>query len=204
MLIDPSETSTRDMYQHMIRAITPRPIAWVSSVSNRGIVNLAPFSFFSGVTANPPSVVISVANRRDGSKKDTLLNIEENGQFVVNVVNRTLAEAMNQTSAEYPPEVDEFEAAGLTPIPSMRINPPRVSGAPIQMECELIQVVPVGEGPAASHLVIGRILVMHVDDQVVDKEGNIDPSKVDAVGRMGGASYTTTRDRFDLSRPELN
>lgn len=203
MLIDPSEISTRDMYQHMIRAITPRPIAWVSSVSNRGIVNLAPFSFFSGVTASPPSIVFSAANRRDGSKKDTLVNIEENGQFVVNVVNRSLADAMNQTSAEYPPEVDEFEAAGLTPIPSTRVKPPRVSGAPIQMECELVQVVPVGEGPAASNLVIGRILVMHVEDQVVDKDGNIDPSKVDAIGRMGGASYTTTRDRFDLPRPEL-
>ena len=201
MLIDPAETSIRDMYQHMIRAITPRPIAWVSTISDDGIVNLAPFSFFSGVSANPPSVVFSVANRRDGSKKDTLQNIEANRQFVVNVVSRVQAEAMNQTSAEYPPDIDEFQAAGLTAVPATHVTPPRVAGAPIQMECELMQVVPVGDGPAAGNLVIGRILTMHVDDQVVDANGKIDPAKVDSIGRMGGASYTTTRDRFDLDRP---
>lgn len=203
MLIDPAELHVREMYQHLIRAITPRPIAWVSTVSENGILNLAPYSFFNGITANPASVVFSPVNRRDGTKKDTVLNIEANGQFVVNIVNRQMAEAMNQTSAEYPSDIDEFEAVGLATEPSQRIKPPRVQGAPIQMECELIQIVPVGEGPLASNLVIGKILLMHVDDQVVDPEGQIDPEKVDSVGRMGGATYSMTRDRFDLPRPQL-
>lgn len=203
MLVDPAELSLREIYQLMIRAITPRPIAWVSTVSNEGLHNLAPFSFFNGVTANPPTVVFSPVNRRDGSKKDTVINIEQTGEFVVNVVSHSQASAMNQTSADYPAEVNEFEAASIETQPSERIRPLRVAGAPIQMECKLFQIVQVGEGPLAANLIIGRIELFHLDDAVLDREGKLDPALIDAVGRMGGASYTTTRDRFDLPRPTV-
>lgn len=201
MLIEPEKLHIRDMYQHLIRIVTPRPIAWVSTVSDEGVHNLAPYSFFNGVTANPPSVVFSPVNRRDGSKKDTVINIEQNRQFVVNIVNRELAEVMNQTSAEYDSEVDEFEITGIAYEASSKVAPRRVKESPIQLECELIQIVPVGEGPLASNLVIGKILLAHVSDSVLDSDGQIDPQKVDSVGRMGGIAYSTTRDRFELDRP---
>lgn len=202
MLIDPDQLAPHKIYQHMVRAITPRPIAWVSTASADGVLNLAPYSFFNGVSANPPSVVFSPVNRRDGSKKDTVVNIEATKQFVVNVVPYALGEVMNQTAATLDPEISEFEENGLTPVDSVRITPPRLKESPIQMECELIQIVHVGEGPLAANLVIGRILLMHIDDEIVDPDGQIDPAKLDAIGRLGGTSYATTRDRFDLDRPK--
>lgn len=203
MLVDPTELSPRDTYNLMIRAITPRPIAWVSTISQSGVSNLAPFSFFSGVTASPPSVVFSPVNKRDGSKKDTVVNIEQTGEFVVNVVSHALSEAMNQTAAEYPHDVDEFEAARIETVASQKIKPHRVAAAPIQMECKLLQIVPVGDGPLAANLVIGQVLLFHVDDKVLDANGKIDPVLVDSIGRMGGASYSTTRDCFDIPRPVI-
>ncbi len=202
MLIDPEQLSPRDIYLHMVRAITPRPIAWVSTQSPEGGNNLAPYSFFNGVSANPPSIVFSPVNRRDGSKKDTVLNIEATRQFVVNVVPHALGEPMNQSSTTYPPEVSEFNECGLTPVASERITPPRLAESPIQMECELMQIVNVGEGPLAANLVIGRILLMHVSDDVLDGDGQIDPAKLDTIGRLGGLSYSTTRERFDMDRPK--
>lgn len=199
--IDPAEIPIRDMYLHMVRAITPRPIAWVSTISNEGNLNLAPYSFFNGVSANPPSVVFSPVNRRDGSQKDTVVNIIENKQFVINVVPFSLAEKMNLTSAEFDADVNEFEKAGLTPIGSEKVKPPRLSESPIQMECELMQIVNIGEGPLAANLVIGKILLMHVDSRVLNDDQQIDPEKLDVVGRLGGASYSRTTERFDLSRP---
>ena len=118
MTFDPATTSIRDFYRHMISCITPRPIAWVSTISPRNVPNLAPFSFFNGVGANPPAVVFSPTNRRDGSPKDTLINVEKSGQFVVNVVSESVAKLMNDTSAEIDYEISEFELCGLTPIPA--------------------------------------------------------------------------------------
>ncbi|REJ68172.1 MAG: flavin reductase family protein [Planctomycetota bacterium] len=200
MLIDPADISPRDMYLHMVRAITPRPIAWVSTISAEGVANLAPYSFFNGVSANPPSVVFSPVNRRDGSKKDTVLNIEATREFVVNVVPHQLAEAMNATSATFAPELSEFAECGLTPIDSQRVRAPRLAESPIQMECTLLQIVHIGEGPLAANLIIGKIELMHVADDILDGEGQIDPAKIDTIGRLGGASYTTTRERFDMPR----
>lgn len=201
MTIDPTNIPIRDMYRHLVACITPRPIAWVSTISPRGITNLAPFSFFNGIGANPPAVVFSPVNRRDGSRKDTVLNIEANRQFVVNIVSEHLAERMNCTSAELPYEICEFEKCGLTREPSLRVKPPRVKEARVQMECELMQIVPVGEGPLAANLVIGRIVMLHADDDVLDADGQIDPATLDTIGRMGGDWYSRTRDRFAMKRP---
>ena len=201
MRIDPTQLPVREMYQYLIGAITPRPIAWVSTLSPRGIPNLAPFSFFNGVAANPPTVVFSPVNRRDGTKKDTVLNLEQRPEFVVNVVSFDHAVPMNASSEEFPYEISEFEKCGLTPVPSEKVGPPRVKEARIQMECVVPQIVPVGEGPLAANLVIGRILLMHVADEVLDAKKQIDPLKLDTIGRMGGEWYSKTRDIFALPRP---
>jgi flavin reductase (DIM6/NTAB) family NADH-FMN oxidoreductase RutF len=201
MLLDPLTTPARDFYRHMIACITPRPIAWVSTISPGGVPNLAPFSFFNGVGANPPAVVFSPVNRRDGSRKDTVINIEANRQFVVNVVSEPMASRMNHTSAELPYEVNEFEVCGLTPVPSERVRPPRVKEALVQMECELFELVHVGHGPLAANVVIGRIVLMHVDEAVLDEKGQIDPDKLATIGRMGGSLYSRTKDRFEMERP---
>lgn len=201
MRIDPAAIPVRDMYRMMISVITPRPIAWVSTVSPRGIPNLAPFSFFNGVAANPPTVVFSPVNRRDGSKKDTILNIEQTPEFVVNVVSFGQAGPMNDTSAELPYEESEFEKCGLTPLPGEKVRPPRVKEAQVHLECVLHQIVHVGEGPLAANLVIGRIVLMHVDEAVLGADGLPDPRKLDTIGRMGGEAYARTTDLFELPRP---
>lgn len=201
MEINPADESPRDFYFRMVSLITPRPIAWVSTVSNAGHRNLAPYSFFNGVTAAPPSVVFSPVNRPDGSKKDTVLNIEENGQFVINVVSYAIAEKMNLTSGDFGFEENEFEIAGLTTVDSLKVKPPRVKESSAQFECELIQVVNVGDGPMAANLIIGKILHLHIADEVLDDRGRVDPQLLDNVGRLGGADYSTTRDRFEIARP---
>ena len=201
MDIDPSKTAAPQFYRYMIGSITPRPIAWVSTISPRGMPNLAPFSFFNGVSANPPTLVFSPVNRRDGSKKDTVLNLEQTPEFVVNIVSFDQAQPMNTTSQEFPYEVSEFEACGLTTMPAERVRAPRVKEAKVRFECLLHQMLYIGEGPLAANLVIGRIVLMHVDDVVLGPDGLIDPRKLDTIGRMGGDTYARTTDLFELPRP---
>ena len=201
MRIDPAEISLTALYQWMISAITPRPIAWVSSINAAGLTNLAPFSFFQGVCANPPTLLFSVANNRHGEKKDTIRNIEEVPEFVVNVVSYDFREEMNRSSAQLPYGESEFKFAGVTPARSEMVRAPRVAEAPVNFECKLRQIVRVGEGPLAGNVVFGTIVLMHVQERVLDSRGHIDPAKLDAIGRMGGDCYARTTDRFVLERP---
>jgi len=201
MTIDPVATPARDFYKLMISCITPRPIAWVSTISPKGIPNLAPFSFFNGIGANPPSVLFCPVNHRDGSKKDTLLNVEATKEFVVNIVPFALAKPMNETSAELPYEQNEFDFAKITPAPSTKVKPPRVKESPIHMECVLHSIVNVGTGPIGANVVIGRIVWMDIAASVLDDKGQIDPRQLDTIGRMGGMGYARTTDLFDLPRP---
>ena len=203
MEIDPAAESPRDFYFRMVSLITPRPIAWVSTISNEGIPNLAPYSFFNGISASPPSVVFSPVNRPDGSKKDTVVNIEQNGEFVINSVSREIAEKMNLTAGDYGYEENEFDVAGLTQMESRTVKPYRVAESSASFECELIQIVNVGEGPLAANLVIGKIKHLHIRDEVLDDRGRVDPEKLDNVGRLGGSLYSTTRDRFEIQRPTI-
>jgi flavin reductase (DIM6/NTAB) family NADH-FMN oxidoreductase RutF len=202
MVIDPENSPPQVVYRHMTACITPRPIAWVSTISPAGITNLAPFSFFNGVGANPPAVMFSPVNRRDGSRKDTILNVEATGEFVVNIVSDKLAELMNGTAAELPYEISEFEKCGLTASPSLKVRPPRVKEAAVHMECIVHQIVYVGRGPLSANVVIGRIVLLHADDAVLDADGQIDPQKLDTIGRLGGSLYSRTRDRFVMDRPK--
>jgi flavin reductase (DIM6/NTAB) family NADH-FMN oxidoreductase RutF len=201
MKLDPGVLGIRATYRMMVHLITPRPIAWVSSVSPAGVVNLAPFSFFNGVAASPPTLMFSTVNRRDGSPKDTVRNVEATGQFVVNVVSHDLRVPMNATSEELPYDQSELDACGLTAVPSDRVRPPRIAGVKAAFECERHQIVKVGEGPLAANIVIGRILIIHVADEVLDANGNVDPRVLDTIGRMGGEGYTRTTDLFYLPRP---
>lgn len=198
MQLDPEQSEPGLVYSTMIRAITPRPIAWVSTVSPNGITNLAPFSYFNGICSRPAALMFSPVNKPDGAPKDTIRNIRENGQFVVNVVPFSLGEAMFVTSGEFDYEVSELKSAGLTELPSHRVQPPRVAQSPLHFECEVMQIVPVGSGPLAANVVIGKILLIHIDDDVLDEKGKIDPAKLDTIGRMGGRGYCRTTDRFEL------
>ena len=201
MELDPDQLNTRTMYEWMIHSILPRPIAWVSTVSASGIANLAPFSFFQGVCARPPTLMFCPVNHRDGSPKDTLRNIEATGEFVVNTVSAADAEAMNATSAMLGFEESEFERFGIAAAPSVVIRPPRVANASVAFECRLDRIIRVSEGPAGGNMVLGRIVRMYVADTVIGAGGYPDPDRLDLVGRMGGTDYLRTRDRFSLDRP---
>jgi flavin reductase (DIM6/NTAB) family NADH-FMN oxidoreductase RutF len=202
LIVDPKEAGWLDTYKLLIGAIVPRPIAFVSTLSPEGIPNLAPFSFFTGVSANPPVICFCPMRRRGPlPHKDTLHNITVTREFVVNIVSEEFARQMNITSAEFPPEVDEFEAAGLTPIPSDLVKPPRVKESHVHMECRLYLLVEVGGEDGSGNLVLGEVLRFHIDDQYFH-DFKIDPDQLRAIGRMGGATYTRTTDRFDLARPK--
>jgi flavin reductase (DIM6/NTAB) family NADH-FMN oxidoreductase RutF len=201
--IDLSALDSRDAYRLMIDCIVPRPIAFVSTVSPEGIGNLAPFSFFNGIGSAPPSLVFAAGRKRDGSKKDTLINVEATKQFVVNLVSEAMAEPMHQTSAAYPYGVDEMKKVGLTPLPSVRVKPARVKESPVQMECELYSTVDVGgEEPGSATLVIGKILLIHVTNSAY-KNGRVDVEKIQPLSRLGGDSYARVSGIFDIPRAKV-
>jgi len=201
MELNPDALNTRTMYEWMIHSILPRPIAWVSTLSSSGVANLAPFSFFQGVCARPPTLMFCPVNHRDGSPKDTLRNLEATGEFVVSTVSAVDAEAMNATSALLGYEESEFERFRVATAPSVKVRPPRVASASVAFECRLDRVIRVSEGPAGGNLVLGRIVWMHVADGVIGSSGYPDPDRLDLVGRMGGTDYLRTRDHFSLDRP---
>ena len=202
MILNPSEHDVRNVYKLMVGVIVPRPIAFVSTISLKGIRNLAPFSFFTGISANPPTVCFSPMIRSsDGNRKDTLNNIEATGEFVINVVSEQIAVPMNICSIEFPPDVDEFRESGLTPVESDLVKPPRVKESLVNMECKLVQVVHVSPKPLGGSLVIGEILRFHIRDDLFN-DYRIDPDKIHPIGRMAGSTYIRTTDRFDLIRPK--
>jgi len=192
----------RANFKTLLSSVLPRPIAFVSTISADGVANLAPFSFFNGVGSNPPAVVFSPCTKADGSDKDTLNNLRQVGEFVVNVVPYEIRDAMNEASFAFPPEVDEFKAAGFTPLPSRFVKPPRIAESPVHLECKLLQIVPVGEGPLSANLCIGHILCFHVASGYLLPDETVDISKIDLVARLGGDDYSTVRDRFALPKPQ--
>ncbi|HVK07749.1 MAG TPA: flavin reductase family protein [Gemmataceae bacterium] len=201
MQIDVAGTPVVDVYHMLVGVVTPRPIAWVTTVDPAGRVNLAPFSFFNAFGANPPVVVFSPTRRRDATKKDTLLNVEATGEFVVHASVASLAEKVNQSSKEIPPGESEIELVGLHTTPSVKVKPPRLTEAPVAMECKVRQIVPVGDGPIAANLVIGEVLMIHVDDAILDAQGKPDPRKLRTVARLGGDYWCHTTDLFEQKRP---
>ncbi len=204
MIYNPDNLTVTENHRLMIGSIVPRPIALISTISKDGILNLAPFSFFTGISTVPPTICFAPARRGlAAEKKDTLINIEDTGEFVVNVVNEAITLAMNDTAGEYPPEIDEFSECGLTPAPSLVIRPPRVAESPINLECRLLQIVEIGKGgPGSGYLVIGEIVMYHVQDEFL-RDGRIDVPKLKPVGRLAGLDYTTLGTVFSLERKKV-
>jgi flavin reductase (DIM6/NTAB) family NADH-FMN oxidoreductase RutF len=200
--LDPAAETPESLYKLMIGVIVPRPIAFVSTVDPQGVRNLAPFSFFTGCSSNPP-VVCFVAAVRPGPRpqKDTLENVLATKEFVVNIVSEDFADRMNAASAEVPPDVDEFALAGLTPIPSDLVRPPRVAESRVHMECRLRQVIQISDRPGGGNLILGDVLRFHIDPAILSN-GKVDPDKLCAIGRMGGPTYIRTHARFDMPRPK--
>jgi flavin reductase (DIM6/NTAB) family NADH-FMN oxidoreductase RutF len=217
MDVTPSQLAHREFYNILINAVVPRPIAWVSSLSASGQANLAPFSFFNCVCAKPPLLAFAPGMRMPkkseavaggsvgvdgGVPKDTLRNIRETKEFVINVVTFELAEAMNLTSGEYDAAIDEFTLAKVASAPSKVVRPRRVAESPVSFECKLHQILDFNPEPEGSSLVIGEIVSIHINDRHL-KEGRLDRNSLDLVGRMGGMQYTRTTERFEMVRPKV-
>ena len=199
MIIDPAYLPASSAYKILIGAIVPRPIGFVSTISAGGVFNLAPFSFFNAMCGEPPVVGFCPGNRNP--PLDTLANVRATGEFVVNIATEDIAEAMNLSSGAYDPSVDEFGISGLTPAPCEVVRPPRVLESPVNMECKLLQIIELSARPLGGSLVLGEVVRFHLDETIIDDRFRIDPDKLRAVGRMGGAAYCRTVDRFELARP---
>jgi len=203
LIIDPLKLDSQSSYKLLIGSVVPRPIAWTSTVSEEGVRNLAPFSFFTVASRQPPMLCISVGpppetEGGDRPAKDTLSNIEETGEFVVNIVSLSLSNTMFESSKNHPPEADEFEKAGLTPAPCEIVGAPRVEEAGVSMECVLDRVLPLG----TDHLVIGRMVRFHVRDELYEENGRIDVAGLDPLGRLAG-DYTKVETIFELPKEDL-
>lgn len=190
MKVDPKKIETAEFQQLLLGSVAPRPICFASTISEDGVANLAPYSFFNAFSANPPTVIFS-SNRRisNSTTKDTLDNVLANKEVVINVVNHSILRQMALTSIDFKSDVSEFAKAGLTPLASEQVKPFRVKESPVQMECKVREVVSLGEGGGAGNLVICDVLLMHIDETVLDEEGKIDPHKIDLMGRLGRAFY---------------
>jgi len=197
MYIDPANLDWRDSHKLMTGAVVPRPIAFVSTIGEDGVCNVAPFSSFAPMCTKPVILGFNTAWTRDGQKKDTLVNIEFSRDFVVNVVNEALAEAMNQASKSYPSDVDEFKEVGLTPVQADLVKAPMVGESPINMECRLVQILQFGDDSRHSSFIIGEVVRVHIKDELYIN-GEIQMSKLKAIARMGGQLYCRTRDTFEL------
>jgi flavin reductase (DIM6/NTAB) family NADH-FMN oxidoreductase RutF len=195
LALDPAGMEDVRVYKLLTGVVVPRPIGFISTVSPSGVPNAAPFSFFNGLSHRPPIVCFSSAVR-DGADKDTLGNIRASGEFVVNIVSEAIAPAMNQCADNYPPEVSEFEVSGLTPIPAHVVRAPLVAESPVNMECRLLSLTPLPESPYT--LVLGRVVLFHVAEDLLDANGRVDAARLQAVGRMAGNTYAFTREIFTM------
>ena len=191
MTIDPTKIPTADLHQYLLGSVAPRPIALASTIDENGVANVAPYSFFNAFSSNPPILVFS-SNRKvkDNTTKDTLHNIENNKEVVINVVSHDILRQMAISSVAFGPTDSEFAKAGFTPIASDIVKPFRVQESPVQMECKVQDIITLGTHGGAGHLIICNVVRMHIDDRVLDEEKKIDPQKIDLMGRLGRAFYT--------------
>ena len=201
MIFDPTKIPFQETHKLMIGSIVPRPIAFVSTRSKDGKNNVAPFSYFNGVCSKPPTIMFAPARRGwDGEEKDTLINIRDTEEFVVNIVTEPFAEKMVLCSTDFDSDVDEFGMSGLTPVTSQKVAPPRVGESKVSFECKLNQIVEIGDGTAGSgFVVIGSIVLFHIDDDVYDN-GRILLDKLQPLGRLAGNWYTRTTDILKIIR----
>ena len=203
MEISPSTLPHQSIYKLLTGSVVPRPIGWISTVNPEGQPNLAPFSFFNVVCSNPPTVVFSPMIRStDGKPKDTLNNIKANGEFVVNIVTEKLVDAMNLSSVEALPEVDEFVFAGVTPVKAVVVKSPRVAESPIHFECKARDIIEISDQPGGASVVIGTVVHLHIDDGVLLGTDKIDLAALRPIGRLAGGEYVRMTDIFTVERPK--
>ncbi len=201
--IDPNEITTAKLHGYLLGAVAPRPICFASTIDSEGNVNLSPYSFFNVFSANPPILVFSPARRvRGNTIKHTLENVLETKEVVINIVSYDMVQQMSLSSTEYPKGVNEFVKAGFTEVPSEVVKPPRVGESPVQMECIVKDVISMGDEGGAGNLVIAQVVRVHINEEILDHEGAIDPLKIDAVARMGGNWYSRAKDgMFEVPKP---
>ena len=203
--IEPSKILVQDLHKYLLSSVGPRPIALASTIDNKGNRNVSPFSFFNVFSANPPIAVFSPARRvRNNTTKDTLENIQEIREVVINVVTCDLVEQASLASTEYPKEIDEFIKSDLTPIPSKKIKPFRVQESPVQMECKVNQIIELGKNGGAGNLIICEIILIHISQDILDENNQIDPNKIQLVGRLGGNWYSKGFENaiFQIKKPK--
>lgn len=200
---NPKDLSTKKLHSYLLSAVAPRPIAFASTVDEKGVPNLSPFSFFNVFSANPPILVFSPARRvRDNTTKHTLGNVEKTKEVVINVVNFDLVHQASLSSTEYPEGVNEFEKSGLTMLKSDSVKPFRVAESPIQFECKINEIVALGNEGGAGNLVICEVLKMHIDDEVLNEDETINQKKLDLVARAGGSLYSrANKGFFEIPKP---
>ena len=197
---DAADRPANDNYRFLCASVMPRPIAWITTQSRAGIVNAAPFSWFNAVCQDPILLSVSIADRRPGEPKDTVRNLRDTGEAVVNVVPAQHAPIMVQTSAEYPADVSEVTTLGLATVPSPRVRPPRLALSPVHFECVVEDIRSLGNG-TPTNLVLLRAIHVHADDGVLDERGLPDPARMVLAARMGGQNYCDTGRSFALARP---
>lgn len=202
MYFDTTLITPRENYQLLTGAVVPRPIAWVSTLSDKGIANLAPYSFFTVASCKPPVLCVVQVNPRDRAEKDTLTNLLATRECVVNIVSHILVDAMNTSCGDYPPDVDEFDKAGLTKSLSRSVTAPGVEDALVRFECNLREVKLIGEGAMGGSMMLLDVLGVEVNDTAM-REGRIANDLLDAVGKLAGDGYCTTRSNFELARPKI-
>jgi flavin reductase (DIM6/NTAB) family NADH-FMN oxidoreductase RutF len=204
MELIPADLDLRQRYRLMIGSIVPRPIAFVSTMSLEGQTNLAPFSFFSGVGSNPMTMLFCPGNKADGSEKDTLRNSKPmadggTGEFVVNLAVESYRREVSAAAEPLPFGESEFDLTGLATAPSVEVRPPRVAASPVAYECRTLQVLRLAEAsPGGANIVLGEVVSIHIDDDLVSDRLDVDADRLQAIGRMGGISYCRTSDRFEM------
>jgi flavin reductase (DIM6/NTAB) family NADH-FMN oxidoreductase RutF len=201
--ISPEDINTKQLHGYLLGAVSPRPIAFASTIDNSGNVNLSPFSFFNVFSANPPIMIFSPARRvRDNTTKHTLENVLETREVVINVVSYEMVQQMSLSSTEYERGVNEFIKAGFTELPSEVVLPPRVKESPVQFECKVNEIVSLGDEGGAGNLIISEVVRIHIKEGVLDSNGKIDPRKIDTVARMGGNWYSrANKGLFEVKKP---
>lgn len=204
MTIFPGEIKTAQLHAYLLGSVAPRPICFASTIDNEGNSNLSPFSFFNVFGSKPPILIFSPARRvRDNTIKHTLENVYETNEVVINIVNYNIVQQMNLSSCEYGKGVDEFTKAGFTPIKSDIVKPFRVKESPVQLECKVMQVIETGKEGGAANLIICEVVCMHINDDVFNENGQIDPNKIDLVARMGADYYCRASGSalFEVAKP---
>ena len=201
--INPSEIPTAQLHGYLLGAVAPRPICFASTIDAEGNVNLSPFSFFNVFSAKPPIMIFSPARRvRDNTTKHTLENVLETREVVINIVSYAMVQQMSLSSTEYDKNINEFAKAGFTEMASEKVAPPRVSEAPVQFECKVKEVIPLGTEGGAGNLVIAEVVQLHIDEAILDADGKIDPVKIDTVARLGGNWYSRPKTGlFEVEKP---